>query len=372
MDGKRAVPLGPRGSAESRRPRHCMLLGAGRAHGRRPERPAEPAARSERRRSPGRAARRRRPAVGAVLRDGHPPLGPRARLSQPDPLGPGVRQEVEVRRHRRAAVLRRVHGLRPWRPSGLCGAHPRLPSHLRRRGVVVLRPSHQARRPAVPGAALPRLQGDRHQVRRSDHVLLGRHRPYQPARLARGQGTLDLHPLSREGGREARLLRQPARGDPPRRRRTTGRALPRRDPLASPSTLDLAAALGLRTSAEQPLYDLCIVGGGPAGLAAAVYAASEGLQTIVVEREAPGGQAGQSAAIENYLGFPKGLSGSDLTHRAVAQARRSASSRWIRGPRASSRSSGPSSRRMPLPRRGPMRPWPWPYTSDDSPKRQST
>jgi thioredoxin reductase (NADPH) len=97
---------------------------------------------------------------------------------------------------------------------------------------------------------------------------------------------------------------------------------PDRDHLTSPSTLDLADALGLRTSAEMPLYDVCIVGSGPAGLAAAVYAASEGLQTIVVEREAPGGQAGQSAAIENYLGFPKGLSGADLTHRAVAQARR--------------------------------------------------
>jgi thioredoxin reductase (NADPH) len=93
-----------------------------------------------------------------------------------------------------------------------------------------------------------------------------------------------------------------------------------RDPLRSPSTRELAGALGLRTTADQPLYDLCIVGGGPAGLAAAVYAASEGLSTVVVEREAPGGQAGQSAAIENYLGFPKGLSGSDLTRRAVAQA----------------------------------------------------
>ena len=91
------------------------------------------------------------------------------------------------------------------------------------------------------------------------------------------------------------------------------------EPLRSPSTLDLAGALGLRTKAEQPLYDLCIVGGGPAGLAAAVYGASEGLSTVIVEREAPGGQAGQSAAIENYLGFPKGLAGSDLTQRAVAQ-----------------------------------------------------
>ncbi len=98
--------------------------------------------------------------------------------------------------------------------------------------------------------------------------------------------------------------------------------LPEHEPLRAPSTLDLADALGLRTHAEQPLYDLCIVGGGPAGLAAAVYGASEGLQTVVIEREAPGGQAGQSAAIENYLGFPKGLSGADLTHRAVAQARR--------------------------------------------------
>lgn len=96
--------------------------------------------------------------------------------------------------------------------------------------------------------------------------------------------------------------------------------VPERDTLRSPSTLDLASALGLRTSAEQPLYDVAIVGGGPAGLAAAVYAASEGLSTVIVEREAPGGQAGQSSSIENYLGFPRGLTGADLTHRAVAQA----------------------------------------------------
>ena len=98
--------------------------------------------------------------------------------------------------------------------------------------------------------------------------------------------------------------------------------VPDGETLRAPSTIDLATALGLRTTAEQPLYDLCVVGGGPAGLAAAVYGASEGLQTVVIEREAPGGQAGQSASIENYLGFPKGLSGADLTHRAVAQARR--------------------------------------------------
>src|SRR4051794_21965362 len=98
--------------------------------------------------------------------------------------------------------------------------------------------------------------------------------------------------------------------------------VPDGEALRSPSTRDLAAALGLRTRAMQPLYDLCIVGGGPAGLAAAVYAASEGLRTVIVEREAPGGQAGQSASIENYLGFPKGVSGADLAHRAAAQAAR--------------------------------------------------
>lgn len=74
--------------------------------------------------------------------------------------------------------------------------------------------------------------------------------------------------------------------------------------------------------AERPFYDLIIVGGGPSGLAAAVYGASEGLKTVLIEREAPGGQAGTSSRIENYLGFPAGLSGADLSQRAVAQARR--------------------------------------------------
>jgi thioredoxin reductase (NADPH) len=98
--------------------------------------------------------------------------------------------------------------------------------------------------------------------------------------------------------------------------------VPEGDVLRTPTPLQLAEALGLRTQAQQPLYDVCIVGAGPAGLAAAVYAASEGLGTVIVEREAPGGQAAQSAAIENYLGFPKGLSGFDLTQRASAQAAR--------------------------------------------------
>lgn len=85
---------------------------------------------------------------------------------------------------------------------------------------------------------------------------------------------------------------------------------------------DIAQKVGLRTRAETSFYDLAIVGGGPAGLAAAVYGASEGLKTVIVEREAPGGQAGMSSRIENYLGFPVGLSGGDLARRAVAQARR--------------------------------------------------
>jgi len=85
---------------------------------------------------------------------------------------------------------------------------------------------------------------------------------------------------------------------------------------------DVAQKVGLRTRAQTDFYDLAIVGGGPAGLAAAVYGASEGLKTVIVEREAPGGQAGMSSRIENYLGFPSGLSGADLARRGVVQAQR--------------------------------------------------
>ena len=85
---------------------------------------------------------------------------------------------------------------------------------------------------------------------------------------------------------------------------------------------DVAQKVGLRTRAQTNFYDLAIIGGGPAGLAAAVYGASEGLHTVIVEREAPGGQAGMSSRIENYLGFPNGLSGGDLARRAVVQAQR--------------------------------------------------
>lgn len=92
--------------------------------------------------------------------------------------------------------------------------------------------------------------------------------------------------------------------------------------LTRPTNQEIAERVGLRSRAEVPLYDLIIVGAGPAGLAAAVYATSEGLKTAIVERHAAGGQAGTSSLIENYLGFPSGLSGDDLARRALTQARR--------------------------------------------------
>src|SRR5229473_6014246 len=85
---------------------------------------------------------------------------------------------------------------------------------------------------------------------------------------------------------------------------------------------EVAQKVGLQTRAQTSFYDLAIVGGGPAGLAAAVYGASEGLHTVMLEREAPGGQAGMSSRIENYLGFPFGISGGELAHRALQQAKR--------------------------------------------------
>ena len=92
--------------------------------------------------------------------------------------------------------------------------------------------------------------------------------------------------------------------------------------LEQPSARMLAERLGLQTAATKPIYDLIVVGGGPSGLAAAVYGASEGLRTILLECQATGGQAGTSSQIENYLGFPGGLSGADLARRATIQARR--------------------------------------------------
>lgn len=98
--------------------------------------------------------------------------------------------------------------------------------------------------------------------------------------------------------------------------------LPDGSHLVTPTNRELAERVGLRTQPDLPSYDLVIVGAGPAGLAAAVYGASEGLHTLLVEGEAPGGQAGTSSRIENYLGFPSGLSGGELARRAVTQARR--------------------------------------------------
>ncbi len=92
--------------------------------------------------------------------------------------------------------------------------------------------------------------------------------------------------------------------------------------LLNPDKAEVAEAVGIHSVPQAPFYDLVIVGGGPAGLAAAVYGASEGLSTALIEREAPGGQAGTSSRIENYLGFPKGISGADLARRAIAQATR--------------------------------------------------
>src|SRR5262249_53864466 len=92
--------------------------------------------------------------------------------------------------------------------------------------------------------------------------------------------------------------------------------------LVAPSNRELAEKIGLQTRARLPFYDVVIAGAGPAGLAAAVYGASEGLKTLLVEQSAPGGQAGTSSKIENYLGFPAGVTGADLARRAAAQAQR--------------------------------------------------
>lgn len=98
--------------------------------------------------------------------------------------------------------------------------------------------------------------------------------------------------------------------------------LPNGEVMTEPELSDLAAKVGLRVRADRDFYDLVVVGAGPAGLAAAVYGATEGLKTLVVEPAAPGGQAGSSSRIENYLGFPAGISGGDLARRAIVQATR--------------------------------------------------
>ena len=108
----------------------------------------------------------------------------------------------------------------------------------------------------------------------------------------------------------------------PEQRRLPVVFFPDGDVLVEPDNLTLAVKCGLQTEATQPFYDVIIIGAGPAGLGAAVYGASEGLRTLMIDKEATGGQAGTSSRIENYLGFPKGLSGADLARRATAQAKR--------------------------------------------------
>ena len=135
--------------------------------------------------------------------------------------------------------------------------------------------------------------------------LARNHMPYQWLELGRDEEAARLHTLFAGSDTALPLV-----------------LLPDGAVLHGANTQELATALGLRTRAECPLYDLVVVGAGPAGLAAAVYGASEGLRTAIIERDAPGGQASQSARIENYLGFPNGVSGSDLSHRATTQARR--------------------------------------------------
>ncbi len=135
--------------------------------------------------------------------------------------------------------------------------------------------------------------------------------------LARNQ--IPFQALDIEADERARQLVEYARADAAQLPLVL---LPDGTRLVKPTTVELASKVGLRTRTEIPFYDLIIVGAGPAGLAAAVYGASEGLKTLMIESQAPGGQAGQSARIENYLGFPAGLTGADLTRRAVAQAQR--------------------------------------------------
>ncbi len=111
-------------------------------------------------------------------------------------------------------------------------------------------------------------------------------------------------------------------GAPPEAAQSPVVQLPDGTRLQRPTLRELAVRLGLQTRARHAEYDTLIIGGGPAGLAAAVYGASEGLRTLVIERDAPGGQAGTSSRIENYLGFPNGVSGDELGNRALQQARR--------------------------------------------------
>jgi len=133
--------------------------------------------------------------------------------------------------------------------------------------------------------------------------------------LTRNQQPFRFIDVERDSRGQA-LVDQYADGELPLVVTSEGRVAPK------PSASQLADLLGLQVTASRPYYDVVIIGAGPAGLGAAVYATSEGLSALLIDAEAPGGQAGTSSRIENYLGFPTGVSGGDLTRRAVAQARR--------------------------------------------------
>lgn len=144
--------------------------------------------------------------------------------------------------------------------------------------------------------------------------LARNHVPYRWLDIERDNEAKALVDLLPEADREACLA--------PKQHVLPLVVLPDGSHMLRPSSTDIASRMGISTHGAAPSYDLLIVGGGPAGLASAVYGASEGLKAAIVEKEAPGGQAGTSSRIENYLGFPSGLSGADLSRRAVAQAKR--------------------------------------------------
>src|SRR5690606_27461301 len=259
-------------------------------------------ARRLRRRGAGRARARQarqRPGGAAARRPAH------ARHERPRLPGQGARA-LPGRQARAAHGLRRLAGVDP--------GHQRDPARL-------------LPDPAVGPAGGAPLPGDRRPARRLARrvpALVHRRHAGGPPLLGarpRAQGVPGPQPgalpLARRGA-----LAGGGGAAAPGGRRLPLLLLPDGSALERPTVADVAARIGLRSTPELQLYALVIVGAGPAGLAAAVYAASEGLSTLLLERHSPGGQAGMSSRIENYLGFPSGLSGAELSRRAAAQARR--------------------------------------------------
>ena len=214
-----------------------------------------------------------------------------------------LRDAVSRRLPRRRAVARDA------RRAAALLRHRLLGARGRREGRHARARAH--RRPA--GRRDAGAQGAGHRLRRSLGSDLRRPAPLPLAQPDRARLAL------------ARFIRRRgAPGAAPRRPPPSGRCCVCADGalLSRPTLRALAERLGLQTRPRLPEYDAVVIGGGPAGLAAAVYGASEGLRTLVIEREAPGGQAGTSSRIENYLGFPNGVSGDELASRALQQARR--------------------------------------------------